>query len=177
MDWEKKYSSAGMKLEIGSGEYPRQIENGFYHSDVRYPMPHQEICFSLLDLPFKDNSWDAIAIMHTLEHVSWMKVQDVLKELYRVLKPNGLLSIVSPNLIWNCNHILTMEKEGITDAGLLETVMGQIYSIHNFPENNHLVGFFPRYLMYLLKQAGFDYVEMPRNYNDSNVEAWAVKCG
>ena len=41
-----------MKIEIGSGEYPRLIEEGYIHSDIRYPLPHQELCFDLRYLPF-----------------------------------------------------------------------------------------------------------------------------
>jgi len=175
MDWEKKYSSAGMKLEIGSGEYPRATEYGFYHSDIRNPMPHQELCFSLLDLPFKDNSWDCIAIMHTLEHISWMKIQEVLIELKRVMKVGGLLSMVVPNLCWCAFELIKTTEINDDNIKDVETYMNDIYGLHIHPENNHLMGFTPEYMQYLLSKPGFSFVSVPRSRYNGNIEAWAIK--
>ncbi|SKB51113.1 Ubiquinone/menaquinone biosynthesis C-methylase UbiE [Salegentibacter holothuriorum] len=44
---------------------------------------------------FKENSFDVISMWHVLEHVPDLEVQ--LKELYRLLKPNGVAVIAVPN--------------------------------------------------------------------------------
>ena len=49
-------------------------------------------------LPWKDNSIDIIYSSHTLEHLSKMEGRMLLKECYRVLKPNGIIRIVVPDL-------------------------------------------------------------------------------
>jgi len=50
--------------------------------------PIVDIKADILNLPFKDNSFDVIFCNHVLEHI----VDDIkaMQELYRVLKPNGM---------------------------------------------------------------------------------------
>ena len=142
-----------MKIEIGSGEYPRLIEEGYIHSDIRYPLPHQELCFDLRYLPFVSNSLDSIAIIHCLEHLSWrLEVPPTLKELYRVLKPNGDLFIIAPNLLYVAKLIIEYE-DNIMEK--YHDIMQDIYCIQDFSDNFHKSGFTPNMLYNLMKNAGF----------------------
>lgn len=52
---------------------------------------------SALALPFSDNSFDIVATYQMIEHVP--DPQLAVLEMLRVLKPNGILCIVSPNLL------------------------------------------------------------------------------
>ena len=52
---------------------------------------------SALDLPFTENSFDVVGTNQVLEHVS--DPQRALAEMLRVLRPGGVLCVVSPNLI------------------------------------------------------------------------------
>ena len=45
---------------------------------------------------FKNNSFDIITLWHVLEHVE--DLNDIIKNLYRILKPNGVIFIAVPNL-------------------------------------------------------------------------------
>jgi len=49
-------------------------------------------------LPFPDNSFSAIYASHVLEHLYLNQAQNLLKECFRVLKPNGVLRIMTPDL-------------------------------------------------------------------------------
>ena len=49
-------------------------------------------------LPFKDDSFDAVYHSHVLEHLDPRDGEALLDECFRVLKPNGVLRIVVPNL-------------------------------------------------------------------------------
>jgi predicted SAM-dependent methyltransferase len=49
-------------------------------------------------LPFPDASMDAVYSSHLLEHLCLEEAKKLLKECYRVLKPNGVLRIVVPDL-------------------------------------------------------------------------------
>lgn len=49
-------------------------------------------------LPFADQSFDAVYHSHVLEHLAPEKGRQLLKECFRVLKPNGVLRIVVPDL-------------------------------------------------------------------------------
>lgn len=49
-------------------------------------------------LPFKDNSFDIVTSVEVIEHVS--KPNTMLKEIRRVLKPDGILHITTANRWW-----------------------------------------------------------------------------
>jgi predicted SAM-dependent methyltransferase len=54
-----------------------------------------------------DNKWDAIVASHVLEHFSYWKEQDVLKEWMRCLKPGGELHILVPSAEWAAREVLS----------------------------------------------------------------------
>ncbi|WNC29641.1 methyltransferase domain-containing protein [Thermosynechococcus sp. PKX82] len=49
-------------------------------------------------LPFKEEEVDAVYSSHVLEHLSCQEAENFLRDAYRVLKPNGVLRIVVPDL-------------------------------------------------------------------------------
>lgn len=70
-------------------------------------------------LPFKNESVDVIYSSHVLEHFTRCKAPLFLKECYRVLKPNGIIRIVVPDLeqiIRNYLLFLEKAKKGDIDA-------------------------------------------------------------
>ena len=60
-------------------------------------------------LPFRDNTVKAIISISVIEHIpNWI---DVLKEFFRVLKPNGKLILTTPNYIfWVPNENVVLNK-------------------------------------------------------------------
>ncbi|MBI1770255.1 MAG: methyltransferase domain-containing protein [Bacteroidetes bacterium] len=57
-----------------------------YGADLRYPL--------LID----DNSLDGIFCEHTLEHLTYKNVDQLLAECYRILKPGGTMRIIVPDV-------------------------------------------------------------------------------
>lgn len=53
-------------------------------------------CGELGDVDFADESFDAVSLSHTLEHIA--EPRALLANLYRILRPNGRIAIVVPNL-------------------------------------------------------------------------------
>ena len=49
-------------------------------------------------IPFSSNSIDAIYSSHMLEHLDRADASKCLKEIYRVLKPNGIIRLALPNI-------------------------------------------------------------------------------
>lgn len=49
-------------------------------------------------LPIESNSAEIVYISHVLEHISDSAAHNILSECYRILKPNGLLRIVQPDI-------------------------------------------------------------------------------
>jgi len=52
---------------------------------------------SATKLPSKNNSFDLIASISTIEHLTQKEIVSFLKEAYRVLRPQGFLFIITPN--------------------------------------------------------------------------------
>lgn len=164
-----------MVMEIGSGEYPRGIDLGFWHSDIRYPLPHQEICFDMSFLPFKANSLDGLALYHSLEHIGWREVPILLRKLCDVLKPGGFLEIVCPNLNWCAVEILSLRVCEDCFESRWDNLIQELYSAQNFDENYHKSGFTPKHLGRLLIEAGFRSVNDLQGEFSGNVGVRAFK--
>ena len=84
-------------LEIGCGLKPF-LEKGakIIHLD-KVKLPHVEVVHDLnkFPYPFNDNEFDEIIAFHILEHLD--DLVEVMKELWRILKPNGILKIRVPH--------------------------------------------------------------------------------
>lgn len=48
-------------------------------------------------LPFSSNMFDVINFMEVIEHIPKSEIDNILKELHRILKPNGKIIIGTPN--------------------------------------------------------------------------------
>ncbi|MDJ1184822.1 class I SAM-dependent methyltransferase [Roseofilum casamattae] len=81
------------KLEIGVGNSAKK--QGFITSDLSLStdFPHD----LRLGLPFPDQSIDFIYSEHVLEHFSYNDLLFLLEDCHRVLKPNGMFSMVVPD--------------------------------------------------------------------------------
>ena len=59
-------------------------------------------CGSVLDMPYEDNSFDAVLLLDVFEHISYAEQPLALAEIYRVLRGGGVLITSIPNLAhWN----------------------------------------------------------------------------
>jgi len=91
---KKKRTSkkSGIKLDLGCGLNKKE---GYIGVDAM-PYPGVEyICDVDKGIPFKDNSVDEIYTSHFLEHVK--DFQFVMEEIWRVMKPNGVVEIIVPH--------------------------------------------------------------------------------
>lgn len=52
----------------------------------------------LKGIPFSDNEFDVVYHSQVLEHIPKEKAENFIKECYRVLKPNGIIRVVVPDL-------------------------------------------------------------------------------
>lgn len=91
-----KHKSEDLFLNLGSG--PRGIKSknwlnidGFKDKNVEF------VCDFSKDLPFDDATFNGIFCEHVMEHFDFENGQKLLKECYRVLKPNGIMRIIVPD--------------------------------------------------------------------------------
>lgn len=53
---------------------------------------------SIFSLPFKENQFDVVLCLDVIEHVNLTEQENSLKEIYRIIKPHGMLIMTIPNL-------------------------------------------------------------------------------
>jgi SAM-dependent methyltransferase len=73
-------------------------KEGWVNADHKLAINKKDVEIDLekLPLPFEDNTFDYIFSSHTLEHIN-REIMGVFVELWRVLKPNGILEIRVPH--------------------------------------------------------------------------------
>jgi SAM-dependent methyltransferase len=154
-----------MKINLGSGPDPLggYINCDLYPSGVvaegaTSPNKDVDVVFDLNDgLPFGDNSASEIAIIQTLEHLENPKA--LLKDIYRVLKPNGIVDVAVPDLTIIAEEWMraTSEERWITIGGwppLYAWIWGR-----GSGANRHLSGFDKWKLETMLVDVGFRDIE------------------
>lgn len=86
-----------MKINIGGQKGRDRFPSGWTIVDMR---DHADVVMDISKskLPFDDNSVDAIYTSHTFEHIFPDRLPFVLSECRRVLKKNGVIRIVVPDI-------------------------------------------------------------------------------
>lgn len=89
----------GKVVELGSGGgFLKEIEPTVICSDI-LDLPSNDLTFSALDMPFKDEEVSAIFMIDTFHHIP--DSMQFLQEASRVLKKYGMLIMVEPaNSLW-----------------------------------------------------------------------------
>jgi SAM-dependent methyltransferase len=82
------------RLDVGSGQHPRP---DYVHLDSDPSSTHVEFLVSGHLLPLPDSWADEVNATHMLEHVPPPRIERVLGEWLRVLRPGGLLELHVPN--------------------------------------------------------------------------------
>jgi len=102
-DWQARRHTArnlaalpdkDLLLNIGCGPVPMA---GWVNVDIARG-PQVDVVWDLRQgLPFSDNSCDAIFSEHVIEHLSKTDGENLLRECYRVLQPEGVLRLSTPD--------------------------------------------------------------------------------
>lgn len=83
------------RLNLGCG---RHYHSDWVNLDLQSDDPNV-ICHDVTQgIPFEDGEFDSVYHSHILEHLDPIQGQELVAECFRVLKPNGILRIVVPNL-------------------------------------------------------------------------------
>ncbi len=99
-------SNAVRKLHLAPGELPVK-QPGWLTADIWTG----DVYFNALKkLPFKNSSIDYAFSEHFLEHLSYEQTVKHLHEIYRVLKPGGIIRISMPDLEAICKAYVNKDK-------------------------------------------------------------------
>lgn len=134
-------------LHLGCG--PINI-SGYTNIDIK-PFPHVHFVHDAFPLEmFDKDTFDLVYASHILEHYAIPDVPMVLKEWYRVLKPNGVLRLGVPNL----QTILEIYNNTLSIEEIQGPLMGGQTDQYNF----HKSVYDKKYLEKLLLSIGFQMV-------------------
>jgi predicted SAM-dependent methyltransferase len=84
--------------------------------------------FEKFPYPLKNDWFDQILVQHVLEHISWRKQEQVLKELFRVARSGCVMVIEVPDLKVVCQDVLG----GIADGQVLVKKGTGMITMENF---------------------------------------------
>jgi len=157
-------------VDLGCGlaetESYKTAEGPVLRVDIREEVKPDYRC-DLRQLPFGTNEFDIVWSSHTLEHFARTEVPKVLDEWIRILKPEGELRLLLPNIEWAAKHILNKE----VDADVLNV----LYGAQTYSENFHKMGFTTNIVEQLLAERGFiKFVWDFHNYH-MFIRAWRIE--
>jgi len=84
-------------LDLGCGNNKHKIKNATVIGLDKIKLKGVDVIWDLekTPLPFNDNYFDEIIASHILEHIE--NLESLLNDLYRILKPSGIIKIWVPN--------------------------------------------------------------------------------
>lgn len=99
----------GKLLDIGTayGFFLKACESGFethgcdispyavVKSQKNSPESNIILCDISRGIPYRDNTFDAVTMFDVIEHID--QYDELLQDVYRVMKPNGILVLTTPN--------------------------------------------------------------------------------
>lgn len=99
------------QLHIGSGEH---LIVGWLNTDIGM-LPGVVTMDATEEFPFPDNTFDYVFSEHMIEHVSYEDGAVMLRECHRVMRPGGVIRIVTPDLaaaigLYNDNRSAIQQK-------------------------------------------------------------------
>tara|TARA_B100001964_G_C14057145_1_gene519708 strand:- start:149 stop:694 length:546 start_codon:yes stop_codon:yes gene_type:complete len=132
------------KLHLGCG---KRFIPGFIHIDV-IDYPHVDHVTSIDNLSIiDDNSIELIYNCHVLEHFKRREINNVLKEWFRVLKPDGILRVSVPDFDKIC--------EVYNKYADIDLVIGPLFGRQDYLYNIHYNVFDFKKITQILMDAGF----------------------
>ena len=104
---------------------------------------------TLKNVKFPDNYFDIVTLQDVIEHVNDTKEE--VKEIYRILKPEGLVFIVTPDV-----------------DGFWAKLLGKYW--YHYKKGEHIMYFSQKTLKVLLKNAGYKKIETGKTYHIMSLE-------
>lgn len=151
-------------LDLGCGESKYQTDEGDVLTvDIREEV-NPDYRADLRQLPFATGEFNQVYSSHVLEHFSRADVNKVLDEAVRVLKPDGELRLVLPNIQWAAERIMKNQVD--------DDVMNVVLGAQTYKENYHQFFFTPQTLEAMLKERDFKRIDFELSGYNIYCRAW-----
>jgi SAM-dependent methyltransferase len=162
----------GRILDIGCGSYPYFLAHTSFKEKFaidQIPLPQHtasdlKIESYTLDLevkphlPFDDNFFEAVTLLAVVEHLDPSLMAQLFKEVYRVLKPGGLVVLTTP-AAWS--------------DGLLK-FMARVHLVSAEEIHEHAYAYTLPLLGWYFGQAGFEMTKTRFGYFEAMLNMWAT---
>ena len=103
-------------LQIASGpDYAAECYRNWLNSDLENPPCCEEGIYSIYmdlnqDFPLPSDSFDYIFSQQGIEHFTYNRGIQILRECFRVLKPGGIVRIETPNIVYFIDNYRANDK-------------------------------------------------------------------
>tara|TARA_B110000003_G_C16609706_1_gene518906 strand:- start:623 stop:1498 length:876 start_codon:yes stop_codon:yes gene_type:complete len=99
------------KIKLNVGASPIWKNDDWYILDHKKSKFKNAILGDASSISLDDNSVEVIFCSHVIEHIPQIKIVDVFNEFNRVLKPGGILRILSPDLLKIATAYVNKDKD------------------------------------------------------------------
>ena len=148
-------AGTGDLISLLAAHFKVQSQACDYHTD-RFPLndvPIRQIDLNKEKFPYADDSFDIISSSEVIEHLE--NYRDVLREMQRILKKNGLLVLTTPNVL-NINSRVRYLVSGF--ANLFGPLPVKHDEVHSCGGHINPVPFF--YIAHALADADFTDIQL-----------------
>lgn len=157
--------------ELGGGDNPvycKTYANGI-NVDVRQLNKVDVVASFEEPLPLPTNEFDLVFSKFVIEHISWRKMNQFISEVYRILRPEGKVIVITANLLEQAKVLVS---KPIWDGSESNLIFGGQDHIGNF----HKCGLSPAFAEALFKKAGFSNISVtPLQECSTDMKIEAIK--
>lgn len=151
-------------VDLGCGEAKYETDEGDVLTvDIRDEVK-PDYRADLHDLPFANAEFDICYSSHVLEHFPRADVDKTLDEWVRILKPEGEMRLILPNIQWAAERIMQNRVD--------DDVMNVVLGAQTYKENFHQFFFTPQTLEAMLKERGFKRIDFELQGYNIYCRAW-----
>ena len=109
-------------------------------------------------MPYKDNYFDAVSMLAVFEHLEPSRLEHILKDINRILKPGGMYVMTTP-AVWTDIVLRSMARLRLVSPVEIEEHKGA-YSRSNISD--------------MLQKAGFSYQNIKSGYFEMFMNTWTT---